>query len=177
AEDPDRRIGDVELLSAVERERVLVGWNGESRGVRGVSLPVLFREQVARTPDAVAVVAGDRGLSYRELDAWSNRVARWLVGRGVGAESFVGVVLPRSVELVVALLGVVKAGGAYVPVDPEYPAERKAHILTDARPVLVIDDLAALAAADEYTDTPIADAPKLSYPAYVIYTSGSTGRP
>ncbi|MCD9588383.1 condensation domain-containing protein, partial [Streptomyces sp. 8ZJF_21] len=100
AEDPDRRIGDVELLSAVERERVLVGWNGESRGVRGVSLPVLFGEQVARTPDAVAVVCGGREVSYGELDAWSNRVARWLVGRGVGAESCVGVVLPRSVELV-----------------------------------------------------------------------------
>ncbi|WHX16504.1 non-ribosomal peptide synthase/polyketide synthase [Streptomyces malaysiensis subsp. malaysiensis] len=177
AEDPDRRIGDVELLSAVERERVLVGWNGESRSVRGVSLPVLFGEQVARTPDAVAVVAGDRGLSYRELDAWSNRVARWLVGRGVGAESFVGVVLPRSVELVVVLLGVVKAGGAYVPVDPEYPAERKAHILTDARPVLVIDDVAALAAADVYSDEPVEEVRELSHPAYVIYTSGSTGRP
>ncbi|MFE1930389.1 non-ribosomal peptide synthase/polyketide synthase [Streptomyces sp. NPDC059474] len=177
AEDPDRRIGDVELLSAAERERLLVGWNGESRGVRGVSLPVLFGEQVARTPDAVAVVAGDRGLSYRELDAWSNRVARWLVGQGVGPESFVAVVLPRSVELVVALLGVLKAGGAYVPVDPEYPAERIAHILGDARPVLVIDEVAVLAAADEYAETPMEDAPKLSHPAYVIYTSGSTGRP
>ncbi|MGW7689423.1 non-ribosomal peptide synthase/polyketide synthase [Streptomyces asiaticus] len=177
AEDPDRRIGDVELLSAVERERVLVGWNGESRGVRGVSLPVLFGEQVARTPDAIAVVCGDVRLTYRELDAWSNRVARWLVGQGVGPESFVGVVLPRSVELVVALLGVVKAGGAYVPVDPEYPAERIAHILGDARPVLVIDDVAGLAAAEGYADTPVEDAPKLSHPAYVIYTSGSTGRP
>ncbi|MCQ8195688.1 AMP-binding protein, partial [Streptomyces rugosispiralis] len=95
AEDPDRRIGDVELLSGVERERVLVGWNGELRGVRGVSLPVLFGEQVGRTPDAVAVVCGGREVSYGELDAWSNRVARWLVGQGVGPESFVGVVLPR----------------------------------------------------------------------------------
>ncbi|WP_346168529.1 condensation domain-containing protein, partial [Streptomyces javensis] len=177
AEDPERRVGDVELLSGVERERVLVGWNGESRGVRGVSLPVLFGEQVARTPDAVAVVCGDVRLTYGELEAWSNRVARWLVGQGVGPESFVGVVLPRSVELVVVLLGVVKAGGAYVPVDPGYPAERKAHILGDARPVLVIDDVAALAAADEYADTPVEDVPELSYPAYVIYTSGSTGRP
>ncbi|GDY48198.1 hypothetical protein SANT12839_090800 [Streptomyces antimycoticus] len=177
AENPDRRIGDVELLDAVERERVLVEWNGESRGVRGVSLPELFREQVERTPDAVAVVCDDVRLTYSELDAWSNRVARWLVGQGVGPESFVAVVLPRSVELVVALLGVVKAGGAYVPVDPEYPAERIAHILGDARPVLVIDDVAALVAADECADTPVEDAPKPSHPAYVIYTSGSTGRP
>ncbi|WP_432046073.1 amino acid adenylation domain-containing protein [Streptomyces asiaticus] len=174
---PERRIGDVELLDAAERERVLVGWNGESRGVRGVSLPVLFAEQVARTPDKVAVVCGDVRLTYRELDAWSNRVARWLVGQGVGPESFVGVVLPRSVELVVALLGVVKAGGAYVPVDPEYPAERKAHILGDARPVLVIDEVADLAAADAYADEPVWAVTSLNTPAYVIYTSGSTGRP
>ncbi|WP_413116667.1 amino acid adenylation domain-containing protein [Streptomyces sp. CY1] len=177
AEDPERRIGDVELLDAVERERLLVGWNGESRDVRDVSLPVLFGEQVARTPDAVAVVCDDVRLTYSELDAWSNRVARWLVGQGVGPESFVAVVLPRSVELVVALLGVLKAGGAYVPVDPEYPAERIAHILGDARPVLVIDDAAALAAADEYPDERVQAINALNTSAYVIYTSGSTGRP
>ncbi|MFE9007766.1 condensation domain-containing protein, partial [Streptomyces sp. NPDC007875] len=177
AEQPDRRIGDVELLSAVERERVLVGWNGESRGVRGVSLPELFREQVERTPDAVAVVCDDVRLTYSELDAWSNRVARWLVGEGVGPESFVAVVLPRSVELVVALLGVLKAGGAYVPVDPEYPAERIAHILGDARPVLVIDDVAAVVAVDEYPDERVQAITDLNTSAYVIYTSGSTGRP
>ncbi|NEW68833.1 non-ribosomal peptide synthase/polyketide synthase [Streptomyces rhizosphaericus] len=177
AEDPERRIGEVELLDAAERERVLVEWNGESRGVRGVSLPVLFAEQVARTPDAVAVVCDGREVSYGELDAWSNRVARWLVGQGVGPERFVGVVLPRSVELVVALLGVVKAGGAYVPVDPEYPAERIAHILSDAQPVLVIDEVADLAAADAYSDEPVEAVRELSLPAYVIYTSGSTGRP
>ncbi|MGW5698958.1 non-ribosomal peptide synthetase, partial [Streptomyces asiaticus] len=95
----------------------------------------------------------------------------------VGPESFVGVVLPRSVELVVALLGVVKAGGAYVPVDPEYPAERKAHILGDARPVLVIDGVADLAAADAYAAEPVRVVASLNSPAYVIYTSGSTGRP
>ncbi|MCQ8195696.1 AMP-binding protein, partial [Streptomyces sp. RCU064] len=76
-----------------------------------------------------------------------------------------------------ALLGVVKAGGAYVPVDPEYPAERIAHILGDARPVLVIDEIADLAAADGYSDEPVAGVRELSLPAYVIYTSGSTGRP
>ncbi|WNE94150.1 amino acid adenylation domain-containing protein [Streptomyces luomodiensis] len=174
---PDRRIGEVELLDAVERERVLVGWNGEVRGVRGVSLPVLFAEQVERTPDAVAVVCGGREVSYAELDAWSNRVARWLMGRGVGPERFVGVVLPRSVELVVVLLGVVKAGGAYVPVDPEYPAERRAHILDDAEPVVVVDDVADLAAADGLSAEPVEVAGELSLPVYVIYTSGSTGRP
>ncbi|MFS7880373.1 condensation domain-containing protein, partial [Streptomyces asiaticus] len=177
AEHPERRIGEVELLDAAERERVLVGWNGERRDVRGVSLPVLFVEQVARTPDAVAVVSGDAQLTYAELDARSNRVARWLIEQGTGPERFVAIALPRSVELVVALLGVLKAGGAYVPVDPEYPAERKAHILSDARPVLVIDDVADLAAADAYADEPVRAVTSLNTPAYVIYTSGSTGRP
>ncbi|AZQ32225.1 amino acid adenylation domain-containing protein [Streptomyces cyaneochromogenes] len=178
AEDPECRIGDVELLEEAERERVLVEWNGVSRDVRGVSLPVLFAEQVARTPDAVALVAGDVSLTYGELDAWSNRVARWLVGRGVGPESFVGVMLPRSVELVVALLAVVKAGGAYVPIDPEYPAERVAHILADADPVLFINDVAQLEQAAGFEDGPVEGVGhELRHPAYVIFTSGSTGRP
>ncbi|AZQ32224.1 amino acid adenylation domain-containing protein [Streptomyces cyaneochromogenes] len=178
AGDPERRVHDVEILDPAERERVLVGWNGVSRDVRGVSLPVLFGEQVARTPGAVAVVCGDRSLTYGELDAWSNRVARWLVDRGVEPESFVGVMLPRSVELVVALLAVVKAGGAYVPIDPEYPAERVAHILSDAEPVLVIDDPVLLEQAAGFSDEPIDDvALELRHPAYVIFTSGSTGRP
>ncbi|MFH8626589.1 amino acid adenylation domain-containing protein [Streptomyces vietnamensis] len=182
ASDPTERVGDVEVLDVVERERVLVGWNGEVRDVRAVSLPVLFAEQVARTPDAVAVVCDGRSLTYGELDRWSNRVARWLVGRGVGAESFVGVMLPRSVELVVALLGVVKAGGAYVPVDVGYPADRVAQVLGDARPVMVIDDPAVLSESDGFADGPVTDADRLvsislAHPVYVIFTSGSTGRP
>ncbi|MFC7988722.1 amino acid adenylation domain-containing protein [Streptomyces pilosus] len=182
AADPGVRVGAVEVLAPGERERVLGEWNGVAREVRGVSLPVLFGEQAARTPDAVAVVAGERSLSYAELDAWSNRVARWLITRGVRAESFVGVMLPRSVELVVALLGVVKAGGAYVPIDVEYPAERVGQILGDARPVLMIDDPGMLAESDGFSEGPVTDEVRvdrldLSHPAYVIFTSGSTGRP
>ncbi|WP_367042216.1 amino acid adenylation domain-containing protein [Streptomyces sp. Je 1-332] len=182
AADPLLAVGELEILEAVERERLLVEWNGIVRGVRGVSLPGLFGEQAAKSPDAVAVVAGDVSLTYRELDARSNRVARWLVSQGVGAERFVGVKLARSVDLVVALLGVVKAGGAYVPVDPEYPAERIAHILADADPVLVIDDAAVLAGAESFSDAPVTDVDRvvpleLRHPVYVIYTSGSTGRP
>ncbi|MFD0552535.1 amino acid adenylation domain-containing protein [Streptomyces rectiviolaceus] len=182
AADPLRSVGALEILDAAERERLLVEWNGVERSVRGVSLPVLFGEQVAESPDAVAVVSGEVSLSYGELDARSNRVARWLVSQGVGAERFVGVKLARSVDLVVALLGVVKAGGAYVPVDPEYPAERIAHILSDADPVLVIDDVSVLEQAESFSDAPLTDADRLAalelhHPVYVIYTSGSTGRP
>ncbi|WP_459650162.1 AMP-binding protein [Kitasatospora sp. Ki12] len=114
----------VDVLDAVERDRVLVEWNVPGVGVSSVSLPELFAVQVARVPGAVAVVDGDVALSYAELDARANRLARYLAGVGVGPESRVGVCLSRGVDLVVALLAVVKAGGAYVPVDPEYPVER-----------------------------------------------------
>ncbi|MGW2387846.1 amino acid adenylation domain-containing protein, partial [Streptomyces sp. NPDC001658] len=174
AQEPGRRVSEVEVLGAGEREALLGGWQGASRGVRGVSLPELFTEQAGRSPDAVAVVCGERSLTYAELEAWSGRVAGWLRSRGVGRGSFVAVKLPRSVELVVALLGVVKAGGAYVPVDPEYPAERVAHILGDAQPVLVIDDVAMLDQAGEPFEGVTVDHRD---PIYVIYTSGSTGRP
>ncbi|MFJ8630152.1 non-ribosomal peptide synthase/polyketide synthase [Streptomyces sp. NPDC093568] len=178
AGDPGRRVSEIEVLDAGERERVLVGWQGASRVVRGVSLPELFGEQVGRSPEAVAVVCGEESLTYAELDAWSDRVAGWLRSRGVGRGSFVAVVLPRSVELVVALLGVVKAGGAYVPVDPEYPVERVAHILADAEPVLVIDDVAMVGEAQAFSDAPVEGVGlDLRDPVYVIYTSGSTGRP
>ncbi|MZG12937.1 AMP-binding protein, partial [Streptomyces sp. SID5914] len=92
------------------REQILSGWQGASRPVRGVSLPELFTEQAERTPDAVAVECGDRALTYSELDAWSARTAGWLHTQGVGRGSFVAVKLPRSVELIVALLAVTKTG-------------------------------------------------------------------
>ncbi|MBQ0969588.1 AMP-binding protein, partial [Streptomyces sp. RK23] len=118
---------------------------------------------------------GDQALTYGELDAWAGRAAGWLQGQGVGRGSFVAVKLPRSVELIVALLAVTKAGAAYVPVDPEYPAERVAHILSDASPALVIDDTAML---EQETGKPF-DGVRIDPhdPVYVIYTSGSTGRP
>ncbi|MEU4794393.1 amino acid adenylation domain-containing protein [Streptomyces sp. NPDC023327] len=182
ASDPQRPLGELEILAPEERERLLGEWNGVARDVRGVSLPVLFSEQAALSPGAVAVIAGQNSVTYGELEARSNRVARWLISRGVGAERFVGVKLGRSVELVVALLGIAKAGGAYVPIDPDYPSERIAHIVADAEPVLVIDDVAVLGEADAFDAGPVTDADRLSplephHPVYVIYTSGSTGRP
>ncbi|MGP3928349.1 non-ribosomal peptide synthetase, partial [Streptomyces sp. 8N616] len=180
--DPLVRVGGVDVWVAGERERLLGEWVDTGRVVRGVSLPVLFAEQVARTPGAVAVECEGVGLSYAELDARSNRLARWLVARGVGPERFVVVMLPRSVDLVVALLAVVKAGGAYVPVDPEYPSERIEFILGDADPVLVIDDVSVFAEAEEFSGDPLTDVDRVSvlglrHPVYVIYTSGSTGLP
>ncbi|MGW8637023.1 amino acid adenylation domain-containing protein, partial [Streptomyces sp. NPDC055793] len=184
----DVRVGEIEVLSVGERGRVLVGWN--ESGVVGVSgvVPGLFGEQVARTPDAPAVVGEGETLSYGELDERASRLAGVLAGRGVGSESVVGVLLERSVDVVVALLAVWKAGGAYLPVDPEAPAERVAWLLEDAGPVCVVTSAGLAGGLPEglavLVDEAVADGEPVGpvrvesgHAAYVIYTSGSTGRP
>uniref|UniRef100_UPI00117C6438 non-ribosomal peptide synthetase n=1 Tax=Nocardiopsis TaxID=2013 RepID=UPI00117C6438 len=159
-----------------------------------VSLPGLFAERARRCPDRVAVVADDRQLSYGALDRWSNRVAHLLRDRGVGRESLVGLCVPRSVEMVVALLGILKAGGAYVPLDPSYPRERLEFMVSDAglravlasrsvlgvlpetdAPVLAVEDFWSELA--DWPDTTPETGPEEWDLAYVIYTSGSTGKP
>ncbi|MEU4745523.1 amino acid adenylation domain-containing protein, partial [Actinosynnema sp. NPDC023658] len=196
AADPDATIGSVDLLDEVERHRMLVTWNDTATDVPALTLPELFSEQVARTPDAPAV--WDRGLelTYAELDVRVNRFARLLREHGAGPERFVAVSLPRSADMVVALLGALRSGAAYVPVDPDYPADRIAHMLGDTKPVLLVTDAELeprLAAADcprllvddpdvrrrlaALPGTALGDPPSLRNPAYVIYTSGSTGKP
>ncbi|WP_431934307.1 amino acid adenylation domain-containing protein, partial [Nonomuraea jabiensis] len=141
----------------------------------GHSLGELFAAAVARDPAATAVISGRDALSYRELDEWTDRLAHWLRARGVRPESRVALVLPRSVEMVVAVLAVTKAGGVFVPVDPAYPAERQEFMLADAAPVVVLrdglPDVSGHPALPPAHDVPPARA------AYVIYTSGSTGTP
>ncbi|MFG2094578.1 non-ribosomal peptide synthase/polyketide synthase [Streptomyces sp. NPDC048612] len=153
----------------------------QDRTVPGTPLGDLFAAWVARTPDAPAVTDGRRTWTYRELDRLVNRLAHHLVGQGVGPERTVAVVLPRSVELVVAELAVARAGGAFLPVDPAYPAERRTLMLSDARPAVVLDDLAQTRPATGPDHAPT-DADRVAplyaeHPAYVIYTSGSTGTP
>ncbi|MFI6785386.1 amino acid adenylation domain-containing protein [Micromonospora sp. NPDC050276] len=142
--------------------------------VRPVALHRLFEERAAATPAATALVAGDERLSYGELNVRANRLARLLVRRGVGPESLVAVALPRTAELIVTLLAVLKAGGAYLPIDPDYPADRRAAMIADARPVVVVDGPLD-ASGEDGTDVGVDVRPE--HPAYVIYTSGSTGRP
>ncbi|GAA3379182.1 non-ribosomal peptide synthetase DhbF [Streptomyces sannanensis] len=174
---PERPVGGIEVLSAEERHRLLVEYNDTSPSVGAVPLPVSFMAQVRKTPDAVALVAGDTTLTFRELDARANRFAHVLVERGVGPEGVVALVLPRSVELVVAMLGVMKAGAAYLPVDPGYPRSRIAFMLEDACPALVVDDPSFVSATDGRPDSDPEVRLDPRHPAYVIYTSGSTGHP
>src|SRR6185312_1663716 len=108
----DQLVGGLPLLPETERRQLLVDWNDTAQQVSAATLPELFAAQVTRTPDAVAVVVDGQQLSYAELDVRANRLARWLIAHGVGPERFVGLVLPRSLELIVALVAVAKAGGA-----------------------------------------------------------------
>ncbi|WFR74521.1 condensation domain-containing protein [Prescottella defluvii] len=197
--DPSHIVGDVNLLDSVERE-LLSEWSSAGTDRSGdsddVTLVSMFEAQAARTPASVAVSFGDVALTYSDLDTRSNLLARHLVSLGVGPESLVAVALPRSADLVVALLAVSKAGGGYLPVDPSYPAERIQYMVSDASPICVVADTSVeIPVADdvprvdldavelsEYAGTPLTDADRLAplrseHVAYVIYTSGSTGRP
>ncbi|MBY8849749.1 amino acid adenylation domain-containing protein [Saccharothrix sp. MB29] len=173
---PGHRLSRLDILSEGERALMRAA-NDTDRELPPGTLPDLFARQVARTPDAPAVVYEDVTASYAELDARSDRLARRLAARGAGPEEFVAVALPRSVELVVAILAVLKSGAAYVPVDVGHPADRIADLLADTGVIAVISDAEDGVAVDgtgpEADPTP----PHRDGPAYVIYTSGSTGRP
>jgi amino acid adenylation domain-containing protein/non-ribosomal peptide synthase protein (TIGR01720 family) len=201
AADPDQRVGELSLLTETERRQLLVQWNDTERQVPPVLWSELFAAQVDRTPDAVAVISSHGAqLSYRELSERANRLARLLIRRGVGPEQFVGLALPRSVDLIVALVAVWRAGAAYVPLDPNYPPARIALLCSDADPVVVLTadetaeylpvDVVSLVIDHPETRAEIAgcscaelnDAERVrplsaAHPAYAIYTSGSTGVP
>ncbi|MCM0673498.1 amino acid adenylation domain-containing protein [Micromonospora phytophila] len=190
---PDTPVSALDLLPAGERE-LLAGWNDTAADFpTAQTLHAPIEERAARTPDAVALTFEGRGVTYAELNAAANRIAHRLRGAGVGPETLVGVCAERSVELVAGLLGVLKAGGAYLPLDPEYPADRLAFMLTDAdAPVVLVQEhlrdvlpatgaqVLALDDAALWADQPAEDPTPSAGPehlAYVIYTSGSTGRP
>jgi amino acid adenylation domain-containing protein len=174
AAEPDERIGRLDLLSPAERERILVTRNDTGVPVVAHPLADLLTEHAAATPDATAVVCGADRVSFAELESRVSRLAGQLIACGVGPERLVALLMPRSVDLVVALVAVLRAGGAYVPVDPSYPADRIALMLDDARPTLVLrsTDLGEPADGAVRRGAALPD-----HPAYVIYTSGTTGRP
>mgnify|MGYP001602628699 CR=1 FL=1 len=207
AANPDRRIAVLPVLTPVERQQVLVTWNDtRTEYPREKTIARLFAEQAAKSPDAVAVAFEGRTLTYRELEARSGELAGRLREVGVRAETLVGVCLERSLELVIALLGIVRAGGAYVSFDPAYPPERLAFMLDDTRAPVVLTQAKLRAGVDRFVaarpagaggGTPAVICLDAGWPpragkarapfsgpeltadnlAYVSYTSGSTGRP
>ncbi|MTE11445.1 non-ribosomal peptide synthetase [Nocardia aurantiaca] len=192
AADPRARVAEVDaLLDGERRELAAVNATEVPELLDDSTLLTLFDAQVARTPDAPAVVHGRTALTYAELDARSRRLAQELTLRGVGAESRVAVAMRRGIDLVVAIYAVLRSGGAYVPVDPDHPAERNEYVLEGSAPVCVLtraaDDFVtasgvplffvdALAGADPFVEVAPAGV-RPDNAAYVIYTSGSTGRP
>ncbi|WP_230884573.1 non-ribosomal peptide synthetase [Planomonospora sp. ID82291] len=178
---PDTLVGRLDLLEEAERRRAVEEWNDTGDPVPGRTLHGLFEESAARDPGAVALVDGGTTLTYGELNARANRLARLLRRRGAGPERVVALLLPRSAGLVTAALAVSKAGAAYLPVDPGYPAERIAAMLDDAHPALVVgEELLAAADVSGFAEGNLTEdgvRVELRTPAYVIFTSGSTGRP
>ena len=132
ATDATAAVASLRLLREEDERQLLYGWNETSTEYPQGVVHELFARQVERTPHQTALVFGDVSLTFEELDQRSNLLANFLQGKGVGADTVVGVMLERSVEMLVAVLGVLKAGGAYLPLDPEYPAERRQFMLADA---------------------------------------------
>ncbi|GGZ04608.1 hypothetical protein GCM10010385_62660 [Streptomyces geysiriensis] len=202
-DSPQTRVGAVTLLDPEVRGTVLEKWSGSDDVRPAERFTDLFEEQVARTPAKTALIAPDGRLTYAELDAAANRLARRLVELGVGPERPVAVAVPRRTELVVGMLAVLKAGGAYVPIDPEYPPDRVRYMIEDSDPALVLttsdvdarireesggpltfvmDDPGTGRSLARHSGIGLTDADRSGpllpgHPAYIIYTSGTTGRP
>src|SRR5690606_8131430 len=204
ARAPRTPVGDLELLDPAERELVVRQWNDTEFAVDAAltaptvddaaTLVAMFEAQVARTPDAIALTFEGTSLSYAEFASRVHRLARWLKDNGVGPESYVGLGIRRSLDLLVGMYAIGAAGGAYVPIDPDNPAERIEHILETAGPVCVLTSgsdldvtLSRQVRIDQldlsgYSDAPLTDADRhrplrTGNTAYVIFTSGPTGRP
>jgi amino acid adenylation domain-containing protein len=201
AADPGMRTSQVDVLTGPERDQLLTGWNDTAQDSPAATVPDVLAARAAAAPDAVALAGGEQAVSYAGLSERVNRLARYLIDTGIGPEQLVAIALPRGEQTVIAMLAVLTAGGAYLPLDPEYPAERIAFMLSDAAPAVLLTDTAtadalpvsatlAILLDDEATARaiggcpagPVADADRNSplhpgNPAYVIYTSGSTGTP
>ncbi|OZF39998.1 hypothetical protein CH296_01470 [Rhodococcus sp. 14-2496-1d] len=201
ANDPSVVVGDLDVLTATERNTIVHEWNDTAHPVDSdPTLAALFDRRVQADPDAIALIDARQSLTYREFDARINRLARVLIASGVGPQVTVALAIRRSVELLVAMYAVTKAGGAYVPIDPDQPAERNTYILEVAAPALVLStagvdiDTATVPVVSIDTDprlhdsdaalsdAPVTDAERIAplraaNTAYVIFTSGSTGRP
>ncbi|MFN8596434.1 MAG: amino acid adenylation domain-containing protein [Anaerolineae bacterium] len=197
--DPDRSIATLPLLADHEQHQLLIEWNATHADyAHDRCVHQLIEAQAERTPRAIAIAAGDKTVTYRELNRRSNQLAHYLQKLGVGPDQLVGLCVERSVEMLIGLLGILKAGGAYVPLDPTYPADRIAFMLTDSHTAVVVTqqhhahlfsskseienpklvcldtDWQHIASESVHHPTGPTSPDQL---AYVIYTSGSTGKP
>jgi amino acid adenylation domain-containing protein len=195
AENPDRPLSTLPLLTPAEERRLLSEWNETATTYRPEKpAHALFEEQVVRAPESVAVVYEDTTLNYRELNIRANKLAHYLRSVGVGPDVQVAICLERSINKLVAVLGVMKAGAAYVPLDPDYPAERLAFMIEDSRSRVLLTEKnlqhlpsgdTLVVCIDQDWDDLIEQQPEHNPDAsvspenlsYVIYTSGSTGNP
>ena len=193
-DDPEQKLAELNPLTEAERRQIL-SWNDTRTDYpRDKCIHELFEEQVEKSPEAVALVFNDQIVTYDELNRRANQLAHYLSAQGVGPEVPVGIMMNRSVELIVGLLGILKAGGAYVPLDPDYPMERLAFMLEDVQmPLLITEEqwLDVLPSTLAVVISLDADWPEIANEseenlgidvsannqAYVIYTSGSTGKP
>ncbi|WP_122975680.1 non-ribosomal peptide synthetase, partial [Rhodococcus opacus] len=194
--DPDSPVGDLDLLDADEKQLILEDWNHTDHATTTDTLVSMFGAQVTRTPDAPAVVDGNRTLTYAEFDARVNRLARHLITQGVGPETIVALRMRRSLDFVVGVYATLTAGAAYLPIDPHHPAERTHFILAVAQPTCMLTthddqddppDPVPVLHLDTIDLSPLSGAPvtdadrraplRPQNTAYVMFTSGSTGRP
>ena len=193
ADNPEIELGEIDILTEEEKEEVLANFNQtQLEYPRDKRWNQLFEEQAARTPDKIALVCGNDQLTYQELNARANQIARGLQEKGVKQGSIVGLILERSVDMIAGLIGVLKAGGAYLPMDPEYPQDRIKYMLEDSgTEILVTEKFIGGKLTEMNVDMVCVDDEEIYQNesrnldligtsediAYLIYTSGSTGKP
>jgi amino acid adenylation domain-containing protein len=191
----EKAISDISVMSEYEKKKILYDWNNTyAEYSQDLSVHRLFEQQVLKTPDRTAVIFEDQRLTYRELNISANQLANYLKKLGAGPETFVGICVERSTDMLIAQLGILKAGGTYIPIDPAYPSERIAFMIQDAKMPFIItqqglsdsipgQDAKIICIDSEWNSIcresieNSADSVASTDLAYIIYTSGSTGKP
>ncbi|WP_028776219.1 non-ribosomal peptide synthetase [Shimazuella kribbensis] len=189
-QSPNQTVGSLDILTQVEKTQLLHGWNQPEAAYPAVSLSQLFEEQVKETPNNIAVALGSEEMTYQELDGKSNQLAREILSFPLEKNPVIGIIMDRSLDMIVSILAVLKAGGAYLPIDPTYPTDRIEYMLNDSQANLLIVPKRSFVPSYYQKDRIIleeivqthnpAHLPNMSKPddlAYIIYTSGSTGKP
>lgn len=193
--NPEQRVSDLAILPELERDQLVEAWNATAAAYPDKAcLHQLFEQQAERTPEIIAVASGEEQLTYRQLNQRANQLAHYLKEQGVGPDRLVGVCLEPSMQMIIAILGVLKAGGAYLPLDPNIPEKRLSSLVTDARPILLLTRQGLRTRLHDFTgnlfflDTEVdrlrrqlqtnpSSPATPDHLAYVMYTSGSTGTP